>query len=89
MSEAGNDEGKPIPLLCGCGRKLRYSHLKDGEEVMSCNKYAVCLTYDEQFELIRDLQRDLAKYKAALERVAGVSAMDYEYRAWAKEALTT
>jgi len=34
--------------LCGCGRSLRYMHFQDNKEVMSCNKYMVCPTYEEQ-----------------------------------------
>jgi hypothetical protein len=72
---------EPI-VMCGCGRMLRYSHLKDGNEVMSCNKYTVCLTYSE-------LNAEAIKYKAALERIVNVKAMNYEYKAWAKGALNT
>lgn len=37
---------------CNCGHRNRYSHFstnEDGgrEEVMSCNKYRVCPTYDD------------------------------------------
>ena len=31
-----------MKFLCSCGREGRYSHLKEGKEVMSCNKYRVC-----------------------------------------------
>ncbi len=56
-----------LALLCGCGRKVRYSHFKEGEEVMSCNKYTVCLTYEEQREKIAELQ---TKYSELLYQVA-------------------
>jgi len=89
-----NDQEKPTvssptctALLCGCGRELRYSH--GSLDVMSCNKYAVCLTYDEQEELIKKLRDEKTKYGTALEKIVNVNAMDYEYKAWAKQALDT
>jgi len=39
-------------MVCNCGRQIRYSHLKDGVNVGSCNKHIICPTYEE-------LQRDL------------------------------
>ena len=74
----------PNHPLCGCGRELRYSH---SEDRMSCNKYAVCLNYDEQFDLIKELENDSRRYRKALEKIVRVAAMDYEYKSWAKEAL--
>lgn len=56
-----------IPLLCGCGREVRYSHRVDDKEVMSCNKHVVCLTYEEQREKLSDLQ---SKYSELLYGVA-------------------
>ena len=71
--------------LCNCGRKVRYSH---GDiNTMSCNKYEVCLSYEEQEALIKELSREAATYKAALEKIVRVNGMDYEYKTWAKEAL--
>jgi hypothetical protein len=72
---------------CGCGGKLRYSHFIEGKEVLSCNKYAVCLTYDEQFSRIRELNNEALRYKSALQKITDVNGMDYEYKAWAKDAL--
>ena len=31
-----------MKFLCSCGREGRYSHIIEGKEVMSCNKYRVC-----------------------------------------------
>jgi hypothetical protein len=77
-------------LLCGCGRQVRYSHFDDnGNEVMSCNKHFVCMTYSEQYERLLALERVAARYKCALESIVSVNAMDYEYKAWAKAALAT
>ncbi len=56
-----NDESELKPLLCGCGRKVRYSHFKGGEEVMSCNKYTVCPTYDELQKIYLTLNREKVK----------------------------
>ena len=86
MSEAKSDESELNALLCGCGRRLRYSH--SGQR-MSCNKYAVCLTYDEQSERIRELSNDILRYKNYLQKIVDVNGMDYEYKAWAKECLDT
>lgn len=73
--------------LCGCGGRLRYSHWVDDKEVMSCNKYAVCLTYDQQFQAIVKISNEMLGFKNALEKIVRANAMDYEYKAWAKEAL--
>ena len=72
--------------LCGCGRKLRYSH--GYLDVMSCNKYAVCLNYDEQAKLIEELKSKNRKYESALDKIVTVNGMDYEYKSWARAALT-
>jgi len=54
-------------LLCGCGRELRYSHFKDGVEVMSCNKRVICMTYDEQQGKLNHLN---SRYRELLYSVA-------------------
>lgn len=36
---------------CGCGREGRYSLMRDGVEIASCNKYSRCLSYDELHKL--------------------------------------
>lgn len=41
----------------------------------------------EQFEQIRQLTNEMYRYKIALTKIVCVNAMDYEYKAWAKEAL--
>jgi len=74
-------------VMCNCGRPTRYSH--GSLDVMSCNKYAVCLTYEEQEDLIKKLSSEKTKYGAALEKIVNVNAMDYEYKALAKQALDT
>lgn len=75
--------------ICGCGGKLRYSHIVDGKEKMSCNKYYVCMTWQEQFDQIRSLHVENMKMKSALEKICKVNACDYEYRSWAKAALSS
>ena len=70
--------------LCGCGGKLRYTH--SGNR-MSCNKYAVCPTYDELFIKNRKLLGKLRSCETALEKIKNTKAKSYEYRAWAKEAI--
>lgn len=71
---------------CGCGRDLRYSH--GSLDVMSCNKYVVCLTYEEQEGLIKKLTSKVNLYKSTLSKIVRVNVCDYEYKAWAREALT-
>ncbi len=73
---------------CGCGGELRYSHqLPDGTQTMSCNKYAVCMTWEEQHNRISFLTRENSVLTAALQTIVNTNACDYEYRAWAKAAL--
>ena len=75
--------------LCDCGRPLRYMHMGDGGvSRMSCNKYVVCLTYDEQRDKIEQLKRQTFIFKEALESIVQINAMDYEYKTWAKVALS-
>jgi hypothetical protein len=85
MSET--NEVSPVERLvtCNCGKPIGYAHFKNGEETMSCNKYTVCPTYDELLEKTKLTM----KYKRTLERIAATSAMDYEYRSWAKTGLDT
>lgn len=72
---------------CGCGKRGRYYHFKDGVEVMACNKYIVCATYEELQDRVRLLGHEMNTYKAYLQKIVDVNAMDYEYKTWAKEAL--
>jgi len=75
-------------MKCGCGEEGRYVHfLPDGEEVYSCNKYRRCPTYDELAEKVRTLTLRCNRYESTLKEIVVISAMDYEYRTWAKEAL--
>ena len=53
-------------LLCGCGREVRYSHFRDGNQVMSCNKRTICLTYEQQDKELIEVQR---KYRQLLYEV--------------------
>lgn len=74
--------------VCGCGKPLRYSHmLPDGTERMSCNKYIICPTYDELLAQRDQFRRKMLQYEATLKQIVNVNAMDYEYRAWAKNIL--
>ncbi len=41
-------------LKCNCGLPVRYSH---GDNIFSCNKYAVCPTYNELLESTRKEER--------------------------------
>ena len=73
---------------CGCGGELRYSHSVGGKiERMSCNKYGVCLTWEQQHNKILEMMKIMARYEKALQKIVDISAMDYEYKAWAKEGL--
>lgn len=73
--------------ICGCGEPNRYNHLRDGVEVMSCNKYIVCPTYQECITEISKLRAKVSKYHRAITKIVNVNAMDYEYKTWAKGAL--
>lgn len=73
--------------LCGCGRPLRYIVMDKGMSRMSCNKYVVCLTYEEQRDKIEQLKRQTLVFKKALESIVQINGMDYEYKSWAKAAL--
>ena len=43
---------------CNCGREGRYMML--GSEVMSCNKYTLCKSYDELESELKQLKKDFA-----------------------------
>lgn len=74
---------------CGCGKAGRYAHFDDGGiETLSCNKYTRCLTYDEQHQKLAELATSMFRYENALRKIVDVNGMDYEYKAWAKEALS-
>ncbi len=81
---------EPISSKCGCGREGRYARIdEDGLNIWSCNKYQRCPTYDELTELYDSSRKNENRYLTALEKIVGVNGMDYEYKAWAKEALLT
>lgn len=54
---------------CNCGKTVRYTHIKNGEAVGSCNKHRVCPAYEELLEQVdkmriyRDIARTLAVYR--------------------------
>ena len=74
-------------MKCPCGKQGRYSHNRGGKQVPSCNKHVVCLSYKEQTEKINYLYAKKVRYEIALEKIVRINGMDYEYAAWAKEAL--
>ena len=45
------------------------------------------MTAYEVVDMLDDIRSKLLRAEAALEKIATVNAMDYEYVAWAKEAL--
>ena len=53
-------------LKCNCGLPVRYSH---GEKGDSCNKYGVCLSYDELLENTRKDQVYLAAYRSFINEI--------------------
>lgn len=69
---------------CGCGEDVRYSTLCGKG---SCNKYHRCPSYKELQDRATDLGVLGRRYRHALEKIVRVNGMDYEYKAWAKEAL--
>lgn len=73
---------------CNCGKPGRYTTFKDGEIMQSsCNKYGMCLPYDELLALKDKLDNENRRMKTALNMIVGTNACDYEYRSWAKGAL--
>lgn len=53
-----------VPLTdtkCGCGKDGRYMHIVDGVEVIACNKYYPCPTYDELMETNNRLKSQVCK----------------------------
>ena len=70
---------------CGCGRDVRYSS-QDGKG--ACNKYARCLSWEQQDKLIKKLRSEVNKLKPALEEIRDtVDGEPYEYRYLAHQAL--
>lgn len=39
---------------CGCGKDARYSIMRDGQEIGSCNKYQRCPTYEELYDIAQN-----------------------------------
>ena len=72
---------------CGCGREGRYTLIEFGFETYACNKYKRCPSYEELTIWLREAEQKRLRYKAVLENIVNINGMDYEYRAWAKEAL--
>lgn len=74
-------------MKCGCGDPVRYEHIVDGKRLWSCNKYQICLPYNDLRELMQKYCQLQGMYKATLERIYKTDAKDYQYRTWAKETL--
>ena len=77
---------KKTPLaerLCGCGRRIRYSH---GDK-SSCNKYAVCLTYDEMEKKLKKYMRVSGRFRATISKIVDEDAKSFQYKSWAVDAL--
>ena len=55
-----------IGVRCPCGKPSRYSHMVDDGEVLSCNKYAVCLSYDELGDKVYSLQAEVERLTAGI-----------------------
>ena len=60
-------------MKCNCGLPVRYSH---GEKGDSCNKYAVCPTYDQLLEENQKLQKQLHWYRYSVNKIDDY----FEYR---------
>lgn len=70
--------------LCNCGKPIRYSHL-DGKQ--SCNKYNVCLPYDDLYNKVKKLEKQHNIMKTTLGKIVEFDQQAYKYKAWADEAL--
>lgn len=66
---------------CGCGKDGRYIHIRDGVEVLSCNKYQRCSTYEDLLISNRNSDRYTWAYRNF------VNAIDdyFEYRCESKK----
>lgn len=53
-------------MKCNCGLPVRYSH---GEKGDSCNKYTVCLTYDQLLEENQKLQKQLNCHQYTINQI--------------------
>lgn len=51
---------------CGCGLPVKYSMLDGGG---SCNKYSVCLSYDELLEVNNKLTNQLRVYQGSVNKL--------------------
>jgi hypothetical protein len=69
---------------CNCGRPIRYSHTS-GQ--CSCNKYEVCPSYDKLAAEHTHYRRLAMMYLATLTSIKDINGCDYEYQAWAKNAI--
>lgn len=79
---------KKINRLCRCGRPGKYAHINtNGQEVYGCNKYQLCLTYNEQLDKIKDIGNKLLIYEQTLKNIVNINAMTNSYKIWAKNAL--
>lgn len=72
--------------LCNCGREGRYFHT-GVEETFSCNKYNVCLPYDDLYNKVKKLEKQHNIMKTTLGKIVEFDQQAYTYRAWADEAL--
>lgn len=76
---------------CNCGKPNRYSHMiRTGEEVTfveSCNKYQVCLPYEELRKFMQKYCSLQSQYKAVLHKIANIEEDDHTYKCWARAAL--
>ena len=69
--------------LCNCGQRNRYSHfttLDDDtrEEVMSCNKYTVCATYEQLQDRLAETQHELSVAKKVLDNITAIIDKDLD-----------
>lgn len=77
----------PVDSKCNCGRDTRYSHVVDGKQVFSCNKYHMCLPYDDLLTKMQLEQRARLEYMDVLIAITSNDLLDYEIKAAAKAAL--
>lgn len=73
---------------CNCGYDNRYAHMVDGKQVYSCNKYGVCLPYDDLLTKCQLAERAKWEYEATLKYIIGKEDVQvFECKSMAKASL--
>ena len=73
---------------CNCGREGKYAHISNGKTEFSCNKYHVCLPYDDLLTKSQLADSRMRTFEDALYNIKELNnGEDFEYWAIANEAI--